>query len=106
MPVLMYGLEACAINATDITALEHPVTVAFMKIFNTKSAEVAKECQLAFGFRCLHEQILVRKINFISKYITSSNQICSALFANQASKELILLREQLNQFRALDDITK
>ena len=34
LPVLLYGLDSCLTNPTDIRSLEHPVTVAFMEIFN------------------------------------------------------------------------
>ena len=31
--VLLYGLEACPINSSDYTSLEHPVAMAFLKVF-------------------------------------------------------------------------
>ena len=33
MPVLLYGLDSCSTNVTELRSLEHPVTMAFMKIF-------------------------------------------------------------------------
>ena len=48
MPVLLYGLKACPINSSDYTSLEHPVTMAFMKVFKTNSVTVVDECQEAF----------------------------------------------------------
>ena len=33
MPVLIYGLEACPINSSEYTSLEHYVTMAFTKVF-------------------------------------------------------------------------
>ena len=44
------------------------ITEPFMKVFNAKSADVVRDCQMAFGFRSLNEQILTRKINFEKKY--------------------------------------
>ena len=51
IPVLLYGLDACPINATDFKSLQHPITNIFMTMFATKSAEVVTECQQAFGFQ-------------------------------------------------------
>ena len=65
MPVLLYGLEACPINSSDYTSLEHPVTTAFMKVFH--SVTVVNECQEAFGFDTVRRQIIKRKINFLVK---------------------------------------
>ena len=39
IPVLLYGLGACPINATDFKSLQHPINNIFMKMFATKSAE-------------------------------------------------------------------
>ena len=51
MPVLLFGLEACPkINFSDFRSLEHPVTMAFMKVFKTNSVTVVNECQEAFDF--------------------------------------------------------
>ena len=39
-PVILYGLDACSINATDFKSLQHPITYIFMKMFATKYVEV------------------------------------------------------------------
>ena len=67
MPVLLYGLEACAINSSDYTSLKHPVTMAFMKVYKSNSVTVVNECQDAFGFDTVCRQIIKRKINFLVK---------------------------------------
>ena len=50
IPVLLYGLDVCPINATYFKSLQHQITNIFMKMFATKSAEVT-ECQKAFGLQ-------------------------------------------------------
>ena len=62
MPVLLYGLEAFPINSSDYRSLEHPVTVAFMKVFKTHSVTVVNECQEAFGFNAVRRNIIKIKI--------------------------------------------
>ena len=67
MPVLLYGFEACSINSSDYTSLEHPFTMAFMKVFKTNYVTVVNECQEAYGFDTVHREIIKRKIIFLVK---------------------------------------
>ena len=91
MPILLYGLEASTLNNSDIRTLQHPVNNAFMKIFNTTSNDVVHECHIAFGFHTLREQVYMRKIKFLTKYIHNDNLICSFL-EHQAISEIRALR--------------
>ena len=87
IPVLIYDLEACPTcptHSSDMKTLDHPINATFMKVFNTKSADIIRDCQMAFGFRSLHEQILTRKINLLNKFISCPNIICSVTLANCA----------------------
>ena len=64
IPVLLDGLDASPINANDFKSLQHPISNIFMKMFATKSAEVVvTECQQAFGFQPIRNQINCRKSN-------------------------------------------
>ena len=58
IPVLIYGIEACPTHSSDIKTLDDPIIATFMEIVNTKSADIVRDCQMALGFRNLHEQIL------------------------------------------------
>ena len=87
MPILLYGLEAWTVNNSDIRTLQHPVYNAFMKIFSTKSNDVVHECPIVLGFRNVREQLYMRKIKFLTKYINNDNLICSFL-ENQAISEI------------------
>ena len=60
MPVLLYGLDSCPTNATDLRSLKHPVTMAFMKIFSTNSIDIVSYCQSA----TVREQVFRHKIFF------------------------------------------
>ena len=82
IPVLLYGLDACPINATDFKSLQHPITNIFMKMFATKSAEVVTEFKQVFGFQPIRNKINCRKINFLNRSVTSSNGICTILVIN------------------------
>ena len=78
MPVLLYGLDSCPANVTELRSLEHPVTMAFTKFFNTNFIDIVSYCQSVFGFHSEREQVLRRKINFLAKLNQCQNSICSS----------------------------
>ena len=92
MPVLLYGLEACPINSSDYTSLEHPVTMAFMNVFKTNSVTVVNECQEAFDFDTVRRQINKRNINFLVKMCKNNNSIGSTVATKYAVDELEILK--------------
>ena len=75
MPVLLYGLEVRPINSSDYTSLDHPVTMAFMKVFKTNSVTVVNEFQEAFGFDTVRRQIIKSIINFLVQMCKNINSI-------------------------------
>ena len=91
MPVLLFGLEACSINSSDYTTLEHPVTRAFMEVFKTNSVTVVNECQDAFGFNTVRRQINKRKIYFLAKMCKNINSIATVA-TKYAVDELEILK--------------
>ena len=94
-PVLLYGLDSCPANVTELRSIEHPVIMASMKILNTNSIDIVY-CQSAFGFHSVREQMLRRKINFLAKLNQCQNSLCSSLSTNRVASELSLLRTQLS----------
>ena len=99
IPVLIYGIEACPTHSSDIKTLDHPIIATFMKVFNNKSADVIPDCQMTFDFCSLHEQILTRKINFLNKFISCPNSICSVTLENCDKNELLTLQNQFANFK-------
>jgi len=66
MPALLYGLDACRLNKSDINILDFCVkSVFFMKLFCTSDINIVDECQLMFIFKIPSEQLAQRKDNFI-----------------------------------------
>ena len=70
IPVLIYGIEACPTHSSDLKTLDHPIIATFMKVFNTKSADVVRDCQMAFGFRSLHKPF--KRIQFVETELVLS----------------------------------
>ena len=49
LPVLLYGLEACPLNKSDLQYLNFVINRFFMTLFTTKNIEILKYCQEYFG---------------------------------------------------------
>ena len=90
--MLLYGVEACSINSSDYTSLEHPVTMVFIKVFKTNSVTVVNEWQEAFGFNTVRRQIIKLKINFLIKMCKNINSIGSTVATKYAVDELEILK--------------
>jgi len=48
IPVLRYGLEACPLTKSDLSAIEFFVNRCFMKLFRTNNTESVKSCRGVF----------------------------------------------------------
>ena len=83
MPVLLYAVEACAVNRSLQGSLEFPFTGNLMKIFRTRSKEIVTECQNYFNLHTVGELIKKRKLQFLQKIVSSSNTVCK-LFTSVA----------------------
>lgn len=94
LPVLLYGLDVCPVNATDKRSLEYTVNRILFKIFRTFDLDIIRECQQYFSFPTVNELILKRKIRFLSNYVALDNSICSTC-ADVANDELRLLTHLL-----------
>ena len=73
------------------------ITKTFMKMFVTKSDDVVAECQQAFRFQPICNQINCRKIKFLNRYVTSPNCICTIACNQCAVNEIkYLIAERPN----------
>ena len=75
IPVLLYGSNACPINAADFKSLQRTMTNIFIKIFAIKSGEVCYRMSTnVFGFQPIRNQINCREIKFLNRYTISLSQ--------------------------------
>jgi len=51
MPILLYGLEACALTKADIKSLNFVLNRFFIKLFKTNNVQIIMACRENFGFR-------------------------------------------------------
>jgi len=45
IPALLYGLEACPLNKSDLRSLDFVADRLFMKLFKTANIQIVRECQ-------------------------------------------------------------
>ena len=51
IPVLLYGLEACPLTKSDLSAIDFVVNRFFVKLFRTNNIKTVKSCQYYFNFQ-------------------------------------------------------
>jgi len=85
---MLYGLEACPINKTEMKSLDFALTRILMKLFKTSSNVIIRECQTSFNVNRVCELVTRNKINFLRKFANNeSNAICY-LLRSTAKREL------------------
>jgi len=83
MPILLYGLDACPVNKTDLRSLDFTVDRVFMKLFKTGIIEIVRECQAFFGFKLPTVLLNISSDKFIRLYDASAdNVVCTSLPVN------------------------
>jgi hypothetical protein len=89
LPCMLYGLEACPINKTEMKSLDFALTRILMKIFKTSSNVIIRECQTTFNLNSVCETVTRRKINFLRKFANCDNNIICRLLSSVANRELV-----------------
>ena len=77
LPTLLYGLEACPLKSADLKSLDYIVAGAFIKMFKTKSKEVASCCMEMFNCPLPSVSVNSRKCQFLQKCSASENNMSS-----------------------------
>ena len=91
LPCLLYGMEVCPLNKTELRSLNFTVTRVLMKIFHTYSMDIIKECQDFFAFSSFEILVKQRTTTFLRKYCVLNNVLCS-MFAIDAQRQLALVQ--------------
>ena len=94
---MLYGIDACPINKSQINSLQFAVTGMLMKLFNTRSTDIVDECVSLFGFPTVSVFIYRRKHRFLFKYGEGNNTLCKSL-ADIAADELRTVALKLHSF--------
>jgi len=79
IPILLYGLEACPLHKSDLSAIDFVINRLFMKLFRTTNIDVAKCCQEHFGFE-LPSVIWSKRVKkFEAKFLACNNLLCKII---------------------------
>jgi hypothetical protein len=76
LPVLVYGLEACVLNATEQRSLNYPCKRFLMKLFCTFDDSVLSDIELFFNLQLPTTIVEKKRVNFQRKYAGSDNLLC------------------------------
>ena len=87
-PILIYSLEALALNKSRLLKLEHPWTRAFMKVFNTFDGRVVRQCQFFTGVLPLCHQYSLRAMDFFAKLEHIENITCREILLSRGKAEI------------------
>jgi len=75
LPTLVYAMEVCPLNKSDIRALDYVVDSALKKLFDTNSKEIILECGLMSDLNSIGDVLLKRQCNFLLAYRDLNNNL-------------------------------
>ena len=65
MPCLLYALEVCPVNKTQLRSLEFTLNRVLMKVVRTTSMDVIAECRYWFGLLEMEKLIAKRNTQYV-----------------------------------------
>ena len=68
LPILLYGLECCPLNKSDVKSLDFAVTRFLMKLFKSVNLDLINECRFWFNFSLPSELLEKRIAKFQKRY--------------------------------------
>jgi len=85
LPVLLYGLEVCPVNVSDMRSLEFTLKRLMINLFRTYDSGVINSCMSFFGLSTVSELIDQRKVRFLSNVGLICRRIYCARFASRSN---------------------
>ena len=76
LPYLLYGVDVCPINKSEQKSFDFSLNRVFMKLFRTSSMDIIQSCKYFFSIPDLMDLVRRRKLNFLSKVMSSGNISC------------------------------
>ena len=76
-PVLLYGLEACALNNEQNRSINFTVTRFLMKLFRTSNSQIIIDCQDFFGVEPPSVQLSKLNVKFVARFKMTDNKLCN-----------------------------
>ena len=76
MPILLYALDVCPLNKSDINSFDFVVNRFLFKLFRTNNRDLVEECRFNFSFLIPSEMIPLRQKQFMIKLTSIDNFLC------------------------------
>ena len=77
LPVLLYGVDVCPVNVSDMRSLEFTVKRIKIKLFRTYDNGIINSCMSFFGLPTVSELVSQRKSRFQLKCNLLDNLLCN-----------------------------
>jgi exonuclease III len=87
LPCLLFCVEVCPLNKSELRSLNFTVTRVLMKLFRTFSNSVIQDCQHFFNFSSVDTLVRQRTIVFLRKYCAVTNSLTN-VFGCDAQRQL------------------
>ena len=76
LPILLYGVDACPLNKSDLSSMDFAMNRFIMKLFKTNNIVNVKDCLFYCGVKLPSECVDKRKEIFMDKYRNCKNTFC------------------------------
>ena len=77
LPCLLFCIEVCPLNKTDLRSLNFTITRVLMKTFHTYSDAIIKECQVYFSFPSVDTLVRTRTSTFLRNLCAVNKVLCN-----------------------------
>ncbi len=88
IPAMLYGLEACPLNKSQLKSLENVIVNCFMKIFHTRSKETVNDCIEMFNLN-VGQLLDRRRVQFLKTFaIRNDRDVVCCVFKARRMADL------------------
>jgi len=80
VPVLLYGVEFCSLNSSDIHSLQFTMNKILFKIYGALSKDSFNDICDNFGIGIVKNMVASRRDKFVKRYSVSENYLCKLIY--------------------------
>jgi len=80
VPVLLYGVEFCPLNSSDIHSLQFTMNKILFKIYGALSKDSFNDICDNFGIGIVKNMVASRRDKFVKRYSLSENYLCKLIY--------------------------
>jgi len=91
MSILLYGLDVCCLNKTELNSLDFVINRFCMKLFSTSNMDIIKDCQSYLNLKLPSELLTKRYDKFFIEIVYHKQCILCGFHLNFADAVRVLL---------------